>query len=61
MEKVLPIIIICCVGIAAALGYIVWVVTRYFMGSKRCNRRRNEFEVEDDTLVVKLGKRHRKK
>lgn len=61
MEKVLPIIIICCVGIAAALGYIVLVLARYYMGGKRGRSRRNEFEVEDDTLVVKLGKRRKKK
>lgn len=57
MDKILPIIIICSIGIAAALGYIVYVIVGSFR-SKR-GKRRNEFEIDEDSLTIKLGK-HKK-
>ena len=57
MEKVLPIIIVCGVGIALSLAYIVAV------GIKAISRspRKREFEIEEDVLVIKLGKKKPKK
>ena len=60
MKKVLPIIIICGVGIALCLAYIVFLCVR----ALRVNpptRRTHEFEIEEDVLTVKLGKRKNKK
>jgi len=59
MNKVLPIIIICSVGIAAALGYIVFIAVKTLI-NKRGKRPRNEFEIEDDTLTIHLHKRSKK-
>ena len=60
MDKVIPVIVVCSVGIAAALSYIVFVAVRAIM-VKRGVRPRNEFEIEDDTLVIKLGRRRKGK
>ena len=60
MDKVIPIIVICSVGIAFALGYIVFVVVRSFT-AKRGRRPRNEFEIDEDSLTIKLGKRRKGK
>ena len=65
MEKVLPVIIICGIGIAAAFAYIVFVAVqavcrkRKQYGNKVSSR--NEFEIEEDVLVVKLGKSRKSK
>lgn len=56
MGKILPIIIVCGVGILACLGYIVAVCVRAIM---RRRKRIHEFEIEEDVLVIKLGK-HKK-
>lgn len=61
MDKVLPIIIICSVGIALAVAYIVFVAVRALTRGRGGKRPRNEFEIDDDTLVVKLGKRRKRK
>lgn len=58
MEKVLPIIIVCGVGIAVCLVYIVAVSVKAIC---RRPRHKREFEIEEDVLVIKLGKKHRKK
>lgn len=58
MLKVLPIIIICSVGIAAALGYIIFVAVKAVC-NRRKKLRRNEFEIDDDTLIIRLGKKRK--
>lgn len=60
MDKVIPVIVVCSVGIAAALGYIAFVIVRSIM-TKHGARPRNEFEIEDDTLVIKLGRKRKGK
>lgn len=55
MEKVLPVIIICSIGIAAAIGYIAYLIV-ISLRPKR-TKRRNEFEIDEDSLTIKLGKR----
>lgn len=57
MNKVLPVIIICAVGIALCLGYIVYLCVMSFRRRMPRERKRNEFEIEDDTLIIKLGKK----
>lgn len=56
MKQVLPIIIVCGVGIVACLVYIVAVSVKAI----RRNPRKREFEIEEDVLVIKLGKRKHK-
>ena len=56
MEKILPGIIVCGVGIALCLAYIVAVSIKAIRRSPR----KREFEIEEDTLIIKLGKRKKK-
>ena len=57
MEKVLPVVIVCGVGIAVCLAYIVAISVK---AVRRRPPRKREFEIEEDVLVVKLGKRKKK-
>ena len=63
MDKVLPIIIICSVGIAFAIGYIVFVIVNTFRSKYgkrgKQGKRRNEFEIDEDSLTIRLGKKRR--
>lgn len=58
MDKVLPIIIICSLGIAAALGYIVYAIVNAYRAKR--GKRRNEFEIDEDSLTIKLGRKRKK-
>ena len=60
MGQVLPIIIVCGVGIALCLAYIVFLCVRA-VRIKPHTTRVHEFEIEEDVLTVKLGKRKKKK
>lgn len=55
MDKVLPVIIICSAGIALCLAYIVYLCIRSLRRRSPRRHKRNEFEIEDDTLIIKLG------
>lgn len=55
MDKVLPVIIVCSLGIAGALGYIAYLIVSAFR-TKR-GKRRNEFEIDEDSLTIRLGKK----
>ena len=57
MDKILPLIIVCGIGIAASLGYIVAVGIKAL---RRKPHHKREFEIEEDVLVIKLGKRNKK-
>lgn len=57
MEKILPVLIVCGIGIVASLVYIAVVCAKAI---RRRPRRSREFEIEEDVLVIKLGK-HKKK
>lgn len=60
MDKIMPIIIVCSVGIALCLAYIVWLCVKALRANPHAKRKR-EFEIEDDVLTVKLGRRKSKK
>ena len=60
MKKVLPIIIVCGVGIALCLLYIAFLCVKALRVHPP-TKRKHEFEIEDDVLTIKLGKRNRKK
>ena len=58
MEKILPVVIVCGVGILACLAYIVAISIKAI---RRRPPRKREFEIEEDVLVIKLGKKKNKK
>ena len=60
MKKVLPIIIVCGVGIALCLAYIAFICVRAWRVNPP-TKRKHEFEIEEDVLTVRLGKRKNKK
>lgn len=60
MKEVLPIIIICSLGMAFCLAYIVLLCARAINKKRGKNNARDMFEIEDDVLTVKLGKRKKK-
>ena len=60
MKKVLPIIIVCGVGIALCLAYIIFLCVKALRANPYA-KRKHEFEIEDDVLTVKLGRRKNKK
>ena len=57
MKQVLPIIIICSVGIALCLAYIIALIVKSIC---RRPRKKREFEIEENVLTIKLGKRNRR-
>ena len=60
MKQVLPIIIVCGVGIALCLAYIIYLCVKVLRVNPRL-KKKHEFEIEEDVLTVKLGKRKSKK
>ena len=60
MDKILPIIIVCGVGIALSLAYIIFLCVKAVRANPPA-KRKHEFEIEDDVLTIKLGKRKSKK
>lgn len=61
MSKVIPVIVVCSVGIAVALGYIVFVAVRSVLARSKSAYKPNEFEIDEDTLTIKLGRRRKRK
>ena len=59
MDKVLPIIIVCGIGIAACLAYIVFICIKALRANPP-TRRKHEFEIEEDVLTIKLDRRKKK-
>lgn len=57
MEQVLPVIIVCGVGIAVSLAYIIALIVKAL---RRRPPRKREFEIEENVLTIKLGKRRKK-
>ena len=60
MNKVLPVIIVCGVGIGLCVAYILFLVVRAVRANPPA-RRKHEFEIEEDVLTVTLGRRKNKK
>lgn len=59
MNKVLPIIIVCGVGIAVCLAYIAFQCIKS-LSDRPHKRRKHEFEIEEDVLTIKLDRRKKK-
>ena len=60
MDKVLPIIIVCGVGIALSFAYIVFLCVRA-LRAKPPAKRKHEFEIDENVLTVRLGRRKSRK
>ena len=57
MDGVLPIIIVCAVGLAACFSFLGYVLVQYLR--KRFFRKKNvEYDLDDKTLTIKLDKKH---
>ncbi len=59
MDKVMPIVAICAVGLAACVGYLLFVAVRVLR--RRFGKEKETFELEDNTLVVDLKEYKRNK
>lgn len=59
MDKVMPIVAICAVGLAACVGYLLFVAVRTLR--RRFGKEKETFELEDNTLVVDLKEYKRNK
>ena len=59
MDKVMPIVAICAVGLAACVGYLLFVAVRTLR--RRFGKEKETFDLEDDTLVVDLNEYKRRK
>lgn len=55
MERILPVIVVCSVGLAICSGLLIFYFVRYLL---RRFRRREEFELDENKLVVHLDKKH---
>lgn len=58
MDKVIPIIVICSIGIAASIGYVAYLLINSFREKR--GKRRNEFEIDEDSLTIRLGHKNKK-
>jgi len=59
VDKVMPIVAICAVGLAACVGYLLFVAVRALR--RRFGKEKETFELEDNTLVVDLKEYKRNK
>ena len=59
MDNVLPIVIVCGVGIVASIVYILFQCVKAMRAHPRF-RHKHEFEIEEDVLTIKLDRRKKK-
>ena len=60
MKQILPLVIVCCVGIVFCIGVLVSVVVKNLQNrnfSQHKRRRREQIEIDEDTLTIYLGKK----
>lgn len=57
MKAVLPVIIVCAVGMALCFAYIVALCVKAL---RKRPPRKHEFEIEENVLTVKLDKRRKR-
>ncbi len=55
MKQILPIIVICSVGLAGCLGWLVYMLVQYFR--KRRRRKVEEYDLDEKTLVINLDEK----
>ncbi len=57
MNKVLPIIIICSVGITACVALLIAMLCKKILIFVRRRRQKEEFDIDESTLTVRLDKK----
>lgn len=57
MDKALPVVIICGVGMALCVGYLVFVLVKALRRKFCGGRKFNQFEIDEESLTIKLGKK----
>ena len=58
MKEILPVIIICGVGLAVCFGLLILIFVRFL---RRKHGKREEFEMDESTLTIKLDKKDLRK
>lgn len=56
MEQILPLIIICSAGIASCIAVLIFLLCKHIVKLKQ-RHRKEEFELDEKTLTVKLDKK----
>ncbi len=56
MNGVLPLIIICAVGLSACLGFLGFVLVQY-LRKKFFRKKKVEYDLDDRMLTIKLSKK----
>ena len=59
MKEILPIIIICSVGLVVCFGLLILIFVRFLR--RKTRGRREEFEMDESTLTIKLNKKDLRK
>ena len=59
MKEVLPIIIVCGVGLSVCVGLLVFFFVRYVRSKIR--KKSEEFEMDENTLTIRLDKKDLRK
>lgn len=57
MDKALPVVIVCSVGMACCVAYMVFLCIK---SVRRRPKRKHEFEIEENVLTIKLGNKKHK-
>lgn len=60
MEGILPVVIVCVVGLAACFAFLGCVLAQ-FLRNKYFHRKKVEYDMDDKTLTIKLDKKHFRK
>ena len=60
MDGVLPVIIVCAVGIAACFSFLGYLFVQYFK-KRFYHKKKVEYDLDERTLTIKLDKKDIKK
>lgn len=55
MDGILPVIIICSVGIAACFAFLGYVLVQHLR--RKIHKKKVEYDLDDRTLTIKLSKK----
>lgn len=61
MKEILPVIIICAVGLAVCAGLLTLMFVRFLKRKRVFRKKSEEFEMDERTLTIKLDKKDLRK
>ena len=61
MKEVLPIVIICAVGLAVCAALLILMFVRFLRRKNIFRRKNEEYEMDENTLTIKLDKKDLRK